>query len=48
MKTKELNSQNINPITAIKICNNNAIAIETAIFYNNGESIQVILKKKNF
>jgi len=41
MKKNELNNPNISPLVAIKTSNNLGIAIETAIFYNNGESIQV-------
>ena len=39
---------NINSMAAIKICSNISVAIETAIFYQNGESIQVNFKKKFF
>lgn len=35
-------------MAAIKICSNISVAIETAIYYQNGESIQVNLKNKFF
>lgn len=41
MKNKELGNQNTNSSVAVKICTNFAIAIETAIFIQNGESIKV-------
>ncbi len=40
-KNIELGNQNTNLSVSVKICNNLSIAIETAIFIQNGESIKV-------
>lgn len=47
MKVETLNTANIEDLKAIKICNNHAIAIETAIYFKFGESIQVKIKFLN-
>ncbi len=39
MKNQELHHPEIEESSAIKICNNLAVAIESAIFLHNGESI---------
>jgi len=46
IKNKELGNQNTNSNVVVKICTNLSIAIETAIFIQNGESIKVRKFKK--